>query len=281
MHILDRIDEIYPKLTRKQKLIADYMRANANSMTFVTLKGLSKELGITEITVLNMCRALGYDSFNDVKYEFRKYINENRTELYRDNDYYAAEVPEYELEEKDKVLAGIAQEEMSLIRDLTGRLDTQELRRIAGMFTEADNIILSGRGVSYLLCEYLGSSLSVARIPSVKVNTELNESVYSALPSIKEGTLVVACSFPDHYFMTQRFAEYARKQHAKVLVITDSEKNDIAFFADELLTVASTARLALNTLSAPMALMNLLASAVTLEAGDSRDMTTDEFSSLF
>ena len=82
MEILKRIEDTYPKMTRKQKKIADYMVEHAENMAFITLRELSREVEITEITILNMCKALGYESFNEVKYEFRKYINRGRVEFF-------------------------------------------------------------------------------------------------------------------------------------------------------------------------------------------------------
>lgn len=57
------------------------MVSHAENMAFITLRELSREVEITEITILNMCKALGYESFNEVKYEFRKYINRGRVEF--------------------------------------------------------------------------------------------------------------------------------------------------------------------------------------------------------
>ena len=101
MEILKRIEDTYPKMTRKQKKIADYMVSHAENMAFITLRELSREVEITEITILNMCKALGYESFNEVKYEFRKYINRGRVEFFDDNDYYNTNIPKYELDEKE------------------------------------------------------------------------------------------------------------------------------------------------------------------------------------
>ncbi|SHJ59913.1 MurR/RpiR family transcriptional regulator [Hespellia stercorisuis] len=264
MQILERIEEIYPKLTKKQKQIADYMKDHAEDMAFITLKELSTEVGITEITVLNMCKALGYESFNEVKYEFRKYINASRVTFYQENDYYNTKVPDYELTEKEKLLVDICREERGLIEELARNFDSRRMLEVAQLFFEYPKIVLCGRGISYLICECIATYLSEAQIPTMKVNTELNESVYSALPMLDKKTLVVAISFPDYYFVTQKMAEFAKKKKAKVLCITDSKESNIAWIADEVLTVSSTTRMALNTLSAPMALANLLASAVKI-----------------
>ena len=85
--IITQIDKHYLSMTKKQRQVADYIKENIDTMSFITLKEMSKELGITEITILNACKVLGYNSFNEVKYEVRKYINVNRRMvLYSQND---------------------------------------------------------------------------------------------------------------------------------------------------------------------------------------------------
>ena len=88
-------------------------------------------------------------------------------------------------------------------------------------------------------------------------------------------------SFPDYYFMTDQIARYAKKKGAKVVGITDNSDAGIAKYADELLTVRSTTRMFLNTASAPMALINLLVSAVMIEGDMERRDIGKEFGGLF
>lgn len=265
MEILKRIEDTYPKMTRKQKKIADYMVSHAENMAFITLREFSREVEITEITILNMCKALGYESFNEVKYEFRKYINRGRVEFFDDNDYYNTNIPKYELDEKETLLQEICNEEKLLMDEFIKSLDIRKMFELADYFLQYSKIIICGRGISYLIGESISSSLAGVQIPTIKVNTELNENVYSVLPMIDKKTLILAISFPDYYFMTQKIAEYAKKNKAKIILITDSKETDIALYADEFILVGSTTRLALNTLSAPMALANLLTSAIKIK----------------
>lgn len=266
--IIARIGECYPSLTKKQKQIADYMRDNIETMAYITLRDLSEELGITEMTILNTCKALGYERFNEVKYQVRKYINENRRiGLYQEGDYFPINVPEEELSDKEKVLNEICMEERGLMEEYTKSFDSRHIMQVAKLFFAYSKVILCGRGFSHILCQWMSSDLASAQVVTMLMNTELNESVYSILPAIDQDTLVVIVSFPDYYFVTDYVAKYAKKKGAKVVVITDSEAAKAAQYADELLLARSDTRLFLNTGSVPMALINQLVSAVRLEAG--------------
>lgn len=280
--IMMRIENNYPSMTRKQKQIADYIKENIDTMSFITLRDMSRELGVTEITILNTCKVLGYSSFNEVKYEIRKYININRRiGLYQQNDYFNTDVPEYELNDKERLLADICMEERGLFDEFTRNFDSRHLMKVAKLFFEYPKIVLCGRGMSYIICQWLASDLAGAQISSMIVNTELNESVYSALPALDMNTLLVAVTFPDYYFMTDQIAKYAKKKNVKILGITDNTEAEIVKYTDELLTIRTTTRMFLNTASTPMALINLLVSAIKIERDMVKEDVGKEFGKLF
>ena len=154
--IMMRIEETYPSMTKKQRQIADYMKENIDTMAFITLKELNKELGITEITILNTCKVLGFKSFNEMKYEVRKYINVNRRmDLYKQNDYFNTALPEYELNDKERLLAEICVEERGLLDEYVKNFDSHQVMETAKLFFEYHKIILCGRGLSHILCQWL------------------------------------------------------------------------------------------------------------------------------
>ena len=265
MDIIKKIEESYSEMTKKQKVIADFMLQNTDTLTFISLRELSQQTGVTEVTILNMCKMLGFNSFNEVKYEFRKLLgNGERQQFYEGNEYYQIDIPEYELSDEEKFLQELRQEELQLVVDTFREMDTKKLLEVAENIVDAQKVVICGRGISYLLTDFLATGLAGGEIGSIKVNTELNENVFATLPLIDKHTVVVAFSFPDYYFATDKFAGYAKELGAKVIVITDSENADICAHADRLILVKSNTRLSLNTLSSPTAVVNLLISAVII-----------------
>lgn len=283
MNFIEKIERCYPAMTKKQKQIADYMKSNIETMCFITLKELSNELGITEITILNTCKIIGYPSFNEMKYEARKYLNMNmRNIIYQGNGYYHTDVPEEELSDKEKLLAEICAEEKQQMDNFFQHINPKEYLEVAKLFYQYSKIYICGRGASRLLAERLSSGLSLAQIPSRVVNTELNEDIYAMLPDIDKETLLVPIAFPDYYFVTEQVAEYGKKVGARVLVITDNANTRIAKAANELLLAPCMTRLSINTLSTPMELITLLTSAVKMEdTKSSKRNIGEQFGSLF
>ncbi|MDO4265992.1 MAG: MurR/RpiR family transcriptional regulator [Eubacteriales bacterium] len=265
MGIVDTIRQEGKKLTKKQKMVADYMMMHPDEMAYLTLKDLSRRVGVTEITILNACQALGYGGLNDVKYEFRKeLIIAEKTDVLEEKNDYNETVPAYELTDREQFLHTIGVEEIAQLEDYWSKVDVKRIFEAAELFFSYRRIILCGRGFSYLTAELLKNYLSYADIFTATVNTELNDSTYSLIAGVGKDTLIVAISFPDYYFMTTKLAKYAMEAKAKLLVITDREDAELAQYADFLLTVPTTTRCFLNTLSPVMMLMNLLGSALNI-----------------
>lgn len=285
MDMIAKIKNKYPELTRKQKLVADYMLKNIEKMSFLTLRELSEELEVTEVTILNACSALGFSSFNELKYESRKYASlMEKVNLHRDMEYSSIYLPEYELQNQMELLSSIIQEESRQMESFVESADTDLLFKAAELFMQYEKIVLCGRGVSKIIADFLSIRLAGVNIASTIMDTELNDSLHAALPMFDEKTLVVAISFPDYYFMTNKVAEHAKGEGCKVIAITDSTTSPIIKFADIALLAPSSTRLFLNTVSVPMALVNVLTSALDIVAAyhqNNRDDSSKRFNSLF
>lgn len=264
MTIVEQIQEKYPFLTRKQREVATYMVSDPERMSYITLKEISTETGVTEMTILKTCDSLGFSSFSNLKYEFRKYCAQQMEQIRRNVEYAISPAPDYELSDMEKLLKEICGEEARLTERFFNGLDVQKIFAAADMIREADKVVLCGRGVSTYVCEYLGMLLSVMGCGSVLVNTELYDSIHMALPMLTPKSVLFVVSFPDYYRMTTTVAEYAHKKNVKVIAMTDSDKSPVVPFADMIFTVPTTTRIFMNTLGVPMMLVNLIASALNI-----------------
>lgn len=264
MTVIEQIQEKAPFLTRKQREVAAYMLADPERMSYVTLKEVSKDTGITEMTILKTCDSLGFASFSDLKYEFRKYAAQQMEQLRHFSDFGINPPPDYELSDTERLLKDICGEEARLFDRFFSTVDIQQIFAAADMLRAADKVVFCGRGVSTYVCEYLSMLLSIMGCGSVLINTELYDSIHMALPLLTPKSVLFIVSFPDYYHMTTTVAEFASRKKVKIIAMTDSSKSPVVPFADMVLTVPTTTRLFMNTLGAPMVLANLIASALNI-----------------
>jgi len=283
--VIEQIQEKYPFLTRKQREVADYILEDPDRMSYVTLKEISREAGVTEMTILKTCSLLGFSNFNALKYEFRKYAAQ-QLELvrHRENEYPIPPAPDYELDNPRRMLREICEEEEKLTELFFRELDLRQISDAAELFLDADHVILCGRGVSCNICDYLAMRLATLGQGVVSINSELDDSIHAALPLITRRSLLVAVSFPDYYRVTTKVVEYAKRKGARVLGITDSAKSPIYRLCTMSLTAPTQTRMCLNTIGAPMILVNLLTSALHIRLSTQRvdyGANIGEFYSLF
>lgn len=284
--LLDSIRRVYSTLTRKQKKLADYMLAEPDAMCFLTLKELAAATDVSEVTVLKACTALGFANYNELKYEFRKDMAlRHKVAVQVQNEYENPIVPDYELSDKERLLATICQEESEQSRNFYSSVDCKELFAAAEMMLSAAHTLICGRGVSMQIAEFLSMRMATLGLPSMVVNTEQIDSVQSVLPLLGRQNLVIAIALPDYYLMTTKLCEFARQRQARILCLTDSiTQSPLAPLGDLVLTAPAVSRLFLNTPSPMMALVNLLSSALNIERSSrksTRPSLAEEFSKLF
>ena len=65
----------YPRLTRKQRSILDHLREHPDEATYITLKSLAAKAGVSEVSILRLCRALGFGGFQELKEQFREELD--------------------------------------------------------------------------------------------------------------------------------------------------------------------------------------------------------------
>ena len=54
-------------LTRTEKVIADYFLEHSGSLYFLTAKDIALALGVSDTSVIRLCRTLGYRGFRELQ----------------------------------------------------------------------------------------------------------------------------------------------------------------------------------------------------------------------
>ena len=58
-------------LTRTEKVIADYFLEHSGSLYFLTAKDIALALGVSDTSVIRLCRTLGYRGFRELQESLR------------------------------------------------------------------------------------------------------------------------------------------------------------------------------------------------------------------
>ena len=67
-------------LTKTEKIIADYLLDNLNTIGFSSVKEVSLNCGVSDTSIIRFLRELGYEGYTD----FKKELNEKLLEQYNE-----------------------------------------------------------------------------------------------------------------------------------------------------------------------------------------------------
>ena len=102
----------------------------------------------------------------------------------------------------------------------------------------------------------------------VLVDTSSNSEMFEQMFRIDENDVCIAISFPRYSKQTVNALRFIHDRKATVISITDTVKSPIAPFSDYLLVAKSNMASVVDSLVAPLSLINALIVSVTLSKKD-------------
>lgn len=252
MTILDDISEKMDSFSNKQKDIAKYLMKNSRKVGFMSLKELSEEIGVSEVTVLNFCKIIGVNSFVDLKKLFQdlvkrelnipKEIKNSLLELESVEDAYNNTIQIQRLN-YDKIIR-----ENSL----------DEFKEISKTIMSANKIYICGMGMSKVMAEYLSSRLALIDIESDLVDVGDLLTTSMDLKKITRKDIFIIISFPEYSPNAIGLSKYLLKEDIPYISITDNNSAPIAKGAKNTLVCPNNSLVFHNFISSTISLVELL-----------------------
>ncbi len=255
--MLDDITKLYPTMSQAQKKVADYITDNDEVAAFMTAAKLGNAAGVSEATVVRFTAMLGYDKYSEFQ---RAMIDEIQSRLVSDKKSTTNKLKADPSGLMKKVLVHDAQN----IVDSIHMVPDTTFDMAVDMLENAKHIYVLGIRNCAPLAEILAYYLGVIR-PDVKVVNSVNISeLYEQLNWIGKGDVLVGISFPRYSLRTLRAMDFANSQGARLISITDSEYSPMNMYSSCNLWAKSDMITLLDSLVAPMSVINALVVALYL-----------------
>ncbi|MEW9123108.1 MAG: MurR/RpiR family transcriptional regulator [Thermotaleaceae bacterium] len=271
--LIKRIQKTYPKLSKGQKLIAEYITNNYDKAAFMTASKLGNKVGVSESTVVRFANTLGYDGYPKLQRELQELIKTKLTTVQRlemSKDY----------SNEGAVLKKVLKADMDNIRATIEEIDVEVFQKVVDGIHSAKKIYILGLRTSSTLAEYLGFYLNLIH-DSVKVVSLGVSDVFEQMLRVGEGDLVIGISFPRYSSNTLDVLKFTKEQGALVVGITDSQVSPIASIADYTLTARSHMATFVDSLVAPLSLINALVVAIGMRERDEITSTFDRLEKIW
>ena len=262
MDILQRIRDMYPALTKKQKGIADYLMENPEDVCYITLAQLSQQTASSELTLLRFCEKIGCSSFLELKNEFREYT-QHMIRLLSAPAYFP---PEHaSCSAKEALLTDICRQEAAAVADFSASFNPESIVAAAGQIKKSRRIFIFAHDISKILGEFLEARLRLLYFKATLIDLADLAETQNRLQHLCEGDLVIFFSFPKYYYPMGSIARKAADTGVPILTITDSISSPAAEHSTHLLLCQTSTKMFYNSLTLPMTALNLLASCLVID----------------
>lgn len=247
----------FHRLSKGQKIIAQYIMNNYDKAAFMTAAKLGEKVGVSESTVVRFANAIGYIGYPQLQKQLQEMVKTKLTTVQRiemSSDYT----------NKDSVLKNILKSDMENIRATMEEIDNVSFERAVESISEAKSIYIIGLRSSTALSEFLGFYLNLIR-DNVHVVTYTIGDIFEQLFRINENDLVIAIGFPRYSARTIKALEYVKLRKAKTIAVTDSMLSPLCSYADYTLIAKSNMESFVDSIVAPMSVLNALIVALGIK----------------
>ena len=251
--MLQLVSERMPSFSKGQQKIAAFLLKNPDKAAYMTASKLGAAVGASEATVVRFAATLGFSGYPAMQKALREQLRGRLGILQRiDTDAMPGE-------------PGWRAAVLSDIESLRLTLDSfreDDFNRAVGTLAAARSIYIAGARSSAALASFLAFYLRLM-FPDVRVvgaaeETSMLEQLLHAGPE----DAVFGLSFPRYSHRTVRSLKFAKERGARTVVLTDRADAPAAAYADCLLTAPSHMASFVDSLVAPMSLLNALLAAL-------------------
>ena len=243
------------KFSKGQRVIAKYILNNYDKAAFMTAGKLGRIVGVSESTVVRFAAELGYDGYPSMRKALQEMIRNRLTSVQR------IEVANSMIDDTDLVKSIIGSDMQNLQATLE-LLENDSFNKLVDSIVEAKNIYIVGMRTSTSLATFLGLYLNLLRDNVNVVHDTAASEIYEQIIRISTGDLFIGISFPRYSSHTVDAMQFAKKMGAKTAAITDSSASPLNGIADVCLHAKSDMVSFLDSLVAPMSLINAIIVAV-------------------
>ncbi len=255
---MDTIQELYASFSKGQKAIADYILQHYDKAAFMTAAKLGQTVGVSESTVVRFVVELGFDGYPELKKELQRLIRNKLTSLQR------MQVTEDKVRDSG-VLRSVLTSDMLNISETLQQLDPAAFDQAVDKLLQARNIYIIGVRSAGTLASFLSYNLTLAFDNIRQVDANGASEMFEQIMRIDEKDVVIGISFPRYSKRTVRALNFASDRGATVIALTDSITSPLAQYASILLIAQSDMASYVDSLVAPMSLINALIVGVTLK----------------
>ena len=264
--ILSVIQTNMSTFSKGQKLIAGFILESYDKAAFMTASRLGKTVNVSESTVVRFAAELGYDGYPAMQKALQEMIRSKLTSIQR------IEVSNDRIGNQD-ILSMVMQSDMDKIHMTLEETNREDFDRAVSAIVDARHIYILGVRSAAALASFLGFYFNLIFDNVTVVHATSTSEVFEQLLRIGPNDVIVGVSFPRYYRRTVKAMQFAHDRGAATIALTDSETSPLAPISTLTLLAKSDMASFVDSLVAPLSLINALIVAIGRKKNDDLSQT--------
>lgn len=272
--LLERINKSFSTFSKSQRLIAGFIRDNYDKAAFMTAAKLGKTVGVSESTVVRFAVEIGYDGYPELQKALREMLRNKLTSVQR------IKVASRSIEGSD-VFTKVLNTDINTIKRTLELLDPRAFSAAVSDIIAARKTFIMGVRSSSALAAFMSYYLTHISDDVKNIDAAGASDMFEQLLRIGPDDVFIGITFPRYSRRTLKAATFAKNNGAKVIAITDSMSAPIAALADHVLIAKSDMASFVDSLVAPLSVINALIAAIGLEKSEEVSKTYERLEAIW
>jgi DNA-binding MurR/RpiR family transcriptional regulator len=249
--LISKINEKYGRMSKGQKLLANYIIDNYDKAVFLTAAKLGEIIGISESTVVRFASFIGYSGYP----EFQQALEEMVRNKLNTSD--RIEITKGGIEQNG-VLREVLSSDALKIKNTMETIDEAAFYNAVEALLNARKIYVVGIRTCAPLASFLAFYLNLIFDNVVNLQTSSSSELFEQMIHINEEDCIIGISFPRYSMRTLKALEFANNRQANVITITDSIHSPMNLYSSCNLIAESEMHSVVDSLVAPLSVINAL-----------------------
>lgn len=259
--LTERIMKCRASFSKGQRLIAKYIEEHPEKVAFMTASKLGINVGVSESTVVRFAMELGYSGYPALQQAMQEMVRNKLTSLQR------LEMT-FNNTEKAKLLDSVLDQDINIIKRTKEHMNRDSFYTAVKALVPIKKVYILGAGSSLALATFLSNYFRLIFENVLLIEATSEAQIYQQMIHAGKDDAIIAISFPRYSKKAVNALSYASDRGAVTIAITDSKSSPLAKKASHALLAKSDMVSFVDSLVAPLSLINALIVTVAIEKQD-------------
>ncbi len=253
--MIDQLNQSGKRLSKGHRKIAQYIVEHYEKAVFMTASRLGENVGVSESTVVRFASAMGYEGYPQLQRALQELVSHRLTANQR-----------FEMSGEmnpSEALGTVLKSDMQNLRATLEQMDNGVFDDVVKRLLGARAIYVMGLRSAAPLAQFMGYYLNYI-FDHVHLVSSGATDVFEEISKLTEDDVLVGISFPRYSTRTLEAMRFAKRCGGQVVAITDGPMSPLNDIADATLMCRTDMASFVDSLAAPMSVINALLVALGL-----------------